>query len=68
MASTPFVIFSASAIFEMSALMKFFAFGGLQRPLSERRSLYLPASSRRRCEPTSPAAPVISTVFTQSSR
>src|SRR4026209_1324864 len=60
MASTPFVIFSASAIFEMSALMNFSPLAGFRSRLSERRSVYFPASSRRRCAPTSPAGPGIS--------
>ena len=65
MASTRLVIFRASAIFVISALTKFLAFSGR---LSESRSLYLPASSRARCVPTSPVAPVMSTVFREPSR
>src|SRR3954470_7980745 len=53
----------ASAIFETSALTKVCPLGALSGRLSDRRSLYLPASSRLRCVPTSPVAPVISTVF-----
>src|SRR5688572_2061524 len=63
MASTPLVIFKASDIFEISALMKLWPFGALSGRLSESRSLYLPASSRLRWLPTSPVAPVMSTVF-----
>ena len=64
MASTPLVMRSASDIFDMSAFKKLsdllLFFSGLR---SDKRNLYFPASSRRRCVPTSPVAPVISTVF-----
>src|SRR5258708_17384818 len=43
--------------------MNFCPIGGLIGLRSDRRSLYLPASSRLRCVPTSPVAPVMSTVF-----
>src|SRR5260221_479817 len=62
-ASTPLVIRTASLILETSAFMNVCPFGGLSGRRSERRSLYLPASSRLRCVPTSPVAPVMSTVF-----
>src|SRR5262245_60919313 len=62
-ASTPLVIFIASANFEMSARRNCSSFDGFRLLLSESRSLYFPASSLRRCDPTSPAAPVMSTVF-----
>src|SRR5712664_723661 len=58
---------SASASFEMSARTKLWPFGGLSGRWSESRSLYLPASSRLRCVPTSPVAPVINMVFMLSS-
>src|SRR6266446_4643721 len=52
-AMSPGIDFSPAASF----------FTGLR---SESRRLYLPASSRRRCVPTSPAAPVMRMVFMAS--
>src|SRR5262245_48430680 len=53
----------ASLIFDTSALTNVWPFAGFSGRRSESRSLYLPASSRARCVPTSPVAPVRSTVF-----
>src|SRR6266481_1348389 len=66
-ASTPLVMRRMSAMRAMSPGMDFSPaasfFTGL---MSESRRLYLPASSRRRCVPTSPAAPVMRMVFMAS--
>src|SRR5262245_60004086 len=62
-ATTPLVIFIASPNFEMSARTNCSSSDGFKLLLSEWRSVYFPASSLRRCDPTWPAAPVMSTVF-----
>src|SRR5712692_8209545 len=66
-ASTPLVTRRMSAMRATSPGMDFSPaasfFTGL---MSESRRLYLPASSRRRCVPTSPAAPVMRMVFIDS--
>src|SRR5258708_31689836 len=63
-ASTPLVMRSLSYIFSTSARVDFSpAASALIDRMSDKRRWYFPASSQRRCVPTSPAAPVIRIVF-----
>src|SRR5258708_31855181 len=65
MASAPRVILSMSFSFATSAFMNVSAAARFPTArMSDKRSWYLPAGSRRRCVPMSPAAPVMRTVFT----
>src|SRR5258708_7520901 len=63
-ASTPLVMRSMSDIFATSPRVDFSpAASALIDRMSDKRRWYFPASSQRRCVPTSPAAPVIRIVF-----
>src|SRR5882724_1531913 len=67
-ASTPLLTRSTSAQRPRSALRKRSPLDrGPTGRTSVRRSEYRPASSRRKCSPTSPAAPVSNRVFTSES-